>query len=53
MINDNKRPKTLGWVVSHPALRQAGHKASVYLSPNYSVKAAWTSQRPIGQIKRL
>ena len=53
MINDNKRPKTLGWLVSHPALRQAGHKASVYLSLNYSVKAAWTSQRPIGQIKRL
>ena len=53
MINDNKRPKTLGWLVSHPALRQAGYKASVYLSPNYSVKAAWTCQGPIGQIKRL
>ena len=26
--------------LSHPALPQAGHKASMSLSPNYSLKAA-------------
>ena len=36
----------------HPALPQAGHKVSAYLSPNYSPKAAWTSQWPIGQLKQ-
>ena len=29
---------------SHPALRQAGHKASAHLSPNYSLKAASANQ---------
>ena len=36
---------------SDPAIWQAGHKVSVYLSPNYSLKAAWTSQWPIGSMK--
>ena len=30
--------------ISHLALQQTGHKASAFLSPNYSFKAAWTSQ---------
>ena len=38
-----------GTYKSHPALLKAGHKVSTYLSPNYSLKAAWTSQWPIGQ----
>ena len=29
---------------THPALCQAGHNASAYLSPNYSLKAAWNDQ---------
>ena len=29
----------------YPALQQADHKVSVYLSPNYSLKAACTGQK--------
>ena len=36
--DDNPRRQT------HPALCQAGHNASAYLSPNYSLKAAWNGQ---------
>ena len=35
------------------ALLQAGYKASTYLSPNHSLKNAWTSQWPINQLKQL
>ena len=35
------------------ALLQAGYKASTYLSPNHSLKDAWTSKRPINQLMQL
>ena len=35
------------------ALLQTGHRGSAYLSPNYSLKAAWTSKWPIGWLKQL
>ena len=42
-----------GQVNSHPALREAGHTASAYLSRNFSLKAAWTGQWLIGWMKQL
>ena len=39
--------------LSHTALLQVDHKASAYLSPNYSLKEAWTDQRPMGGLKQL
>ena len=34
-------------------LPQASHKVFMYLSPNYSLKAAWTGHWPIDQLKQL
>ena len=47
--NDLKIQKkyNLGKGRIYPALQQAGHK---YLSPNFSLKAAWTGQRKIGWV---
>ena len=42
-----------GKALTHLALRLAGHKASTYLSPNCSLKAAWTDQRPFDWLKFL
>ena len=37
----------------HPALPQAGHKASMYLSPNYSLKETSASRKAAGPSKQL
>ena len=34
-------------------LKQVGHKARMYLSPNYSLKASWTGHRPINCLMQL
>ena len=49
IILHSKKPS----IHSYPALQQAVHKSSMYLSPNYSLKAAWTSQQPIYQTAEI
>ena len=49
IILHSKKPS----IHSYPALQQAVNKSSMYLSPNYSLKAAWTSQQPIYQMAEI